>query len=542
MASALNSQFEHLLAAYEAEKEASRRPVNEPMIQVNEVIGYLAFIYEKARNVVEFTEEHVLRKNTVKRVLKRKLIESRDSFEIAGGLLRELVRYRHLENNAVPESKIITVGHIIARYRAAREKVNKAFPIEEAREIRNLLLNATVMEIDDLLVSKQFDYAFVNFGYVTLNPKISLPDTHDNFKSIQVFIASLKVFMKFDDEMISYHLLGVLYPQWFSYNEDLPEHFLSEIQEVRYAVDAHLEFGLRRKIVTNVNKYSAYFVMLRDALINDKEKFLDLVKNPDPGHFDPFQKRPETLRGFLGKIVQARYALIRSRLVTRSIRAFIYVLATKVIVSLVIEIPADHLLVGSTNYFALGVNLIFPLILILLLTFTTRMPKENNSKKLIDGMMDLVYENEKTEAFADEKILQVTKGGVATAIFMGFYVILAAAVYGLIIRELFRLDFNIVSGGIFLLLTSTICYFAVLIRQPVRQLYVVRQRENVFMFFINLLSLPILQVGRWLSENVSKINVFIYIFDFLIEAPFQIIIEVFENWVEYLRGKREEIY
>ncbi len=541
MSETLNSQFQHLLEVYEQEKESPKKVSNEPMIQVNEVIGYLAFMYDKARNVVEFAEEHVLRKNTIKRVLKRKLIESRDSYEIASGLLRELVRYRHLENNAVPESKIIEVGQMIARYRSARDVVNRGGSLERAREIRKLLLNVTVTQIDDAVVSKQFEYAFVNFGFTVLNPKISVAGVEEDFKSVQVFIAMLKSFIKLDDDMLSYHLMGVLYPQWFSYTEDLPPEFSQDIDYVQLAVEAHLKFHLRRRILNNVNKYSAYFVMLRDALLNDKQKFLDLLKNPAPGHQNPFEKKPETLDGFLTKIITSRYNLIRSRLVTRSIRAFLYVLATKVIVSLVVEVPGDLFLQGHVNYVTLGINLIFPLILILLLTFTTQMPKQDNTKKLVEGIKSLVY-GEENEAFLDEKIIQVAQSTVTNAIFMTFYVMLSALIYGLIIRQLFVLEFNIISGFIFLLLTSVICYFAVLIRQPVKQLRVVRQRENVFTFFINLLSLPILQVGRWLSENVSKINVFIYIFDFLIEAPFQIIIEVFENWVEYLRGKREEIY
>lgn len=541
MSTSLNEQFEHLLKVYEEEKESPKRS-NEPMIQVNEVIGYLAFIYDKARNVVEFAEEHVLRKNTVKRVLKRKLIESRDSYEIAGGLLRELVRYRHLENNSVPESKIIRVGEIVARYRAARDIVNRTMPIEAARDVRRLLLDTTVAEIDDTVVSKQFEYAFVNFGYTVLNPRISVTGVDENFKSIQVFIAALKSFVKLDDEMLRYHLMGVLYPQWFSYTDDLPPDFAHEIQDVQMAVDAHLKYKLRRRILNNVHKYSAYFVMLRDALLSDKQKFLDLVNNPAPKHQNPFEKKPETLDGFLSKIIHGRYNMIRSRLITRSIRAFFYVLATKVIVSLVVEIPGDLFLEGHINYFTLGINLIFPLVLILLLSFTIQMPKLDNTRKLIDGIKFLVYQDSESEAFADEKIVQVAQSSVTNAIFMTLYALLSAGIYGLIIRQLFVLDFNIISGFIFLLLTSVICYFAVLIRQPIKQLRVVKQRENVFMFFLNLLSLPILQVGRWLSENVSKINVFIYIFDFLIEAPFQIIIEVFENWVEYLRGKREEIY
>ena len=176
------------------------------------------------------------------------------------------------------------------------------------------------------------------------------------------------------------------------------------------------------------------------------------------------------------------------------------------------------------------------------MTLTVRMPRKDNTEKLLAGIRDLIYTDSNSDVFAEEKVVEVKQNSVVNAIFMGFYALLSAAIYGLIVYWLIRFDFNIISGFIFLLLTSVISYFAVLIRQPVRQVRVVKDRENIFSFLINLLSLPILRVGRFLSENVSKINIFVYILDLLIEAPFQIIIEVFEEWVEYLRGKREEIY
>ncbi|NBS69882.1 hypothetical protein EBT31_13355 [bacterium] len=59
--------------------------------------------------------------------------------------------------------------------------------------------------------------------------------------------------------------------------------------------------------------------------------------------------------------------------------------------------------------------------------------------------------------------------------------------------------------------------------------------------FLDVALLPIAQAGSWLSSKVSKINVFIYFFDFIIEAPLKVAIEFVEGWLTFVREKKEEI-
>jgi len=535
-------EFQYLKGVYDQKQQAAPRDVSIPMIQVNEVIGYLAFIYEKTRNVVEFAESHVLRKNTIKRILKRKLLETRDPYEIAGGLLRELVRYRHLPNNEIPESKIGEVARVVIRYQMAKKQISGQLPLEQGREIRRFLLDVSITEIDDMVVPKEVDYAFVNYGYTILNPIVALEDqVGEDFKNVQVFIACLKTFMKLDDEMLKYHLMGVIYPQWFMYQEDLPDTFIPEILQAHASLDAHLNYNLRKKIANFVHRNAAYFTVLRDAFEHDQAKFLELLSSPAATQIDPFHAAPETLEGYLEKLIDKRNAEIRSQLVRRSIRAFIYILITKALISVFVEIPYDLLTESAINYMTLGINIAFPLVLILVMAVTIRIPGKDNTRKLIQGVYDLIYANMDSEAFAAEKIVEMKKGTVTNTISAVMYGLLFVLIYGGIIWGLLQLDFNIVSGAIFVLLVSVISYFAVLLRQPARSMRVLKDRENIFGVLLNVLSLPILKLGRILSENFSKINIFVYILDVLIEAPFQVLMEVFDNWFDYLRGKREEI-
>ena len=68
-----------------------------------------------------------------------------------------------------------------------------------------------------------------------------------------------------------------------------------------------------------------------------------------------------------------------------------------------------------------------------------------------------------------------------------------------------------------------------------------KERENVVAPIIDFLMVPILSVGKRLSSDLSKINIITFIFDFILEAPFKAIFEVFEEWFGFMKSKREEI-
>jgi len=44
-----------------------------------------------------------------------------------------------------------------------------------------------------------------------------------------------------------------------------------------------------------------------------------------------------------------------------------------------------------------------------------------------------------------------------------------------------------------------------------------------------------------LSQGFQRVNVFLLIMDFLIEAPLKNVITIFEEWNMFIREKREEV-
>ena len=86
-----------------------------------------------------------------------------------------------------------------------------------------------------------------------------------------------------------------------------------------------------------------------------------------------------------------------------------------------------------------------------------------------------------------------------------------------------------------------VSFFSIRIRQNVRQLVVVEDKENLLNFILDFFFVPIAAVGKWLSAKFSKINVFMFLMDFVIEAPFKVLVEIAEQWTRYVRERKEDI-
>ena len=86
-----------------------------PTIAVDEVAAKVASFYEKIRGVVDWREEHLLRKTAIERILKRRmLLKTQEDF--AEPFLQELIRGGHFPNEQIPVTKIQEVQEIVAKY------------------------------------------------------------------------------------------------------------------------------------------------------------------------------------------------------------------------------------------------------------------------------------------------------------------------------------------------------------------------------------------------------------------------------------------
>ena len=103
------------------------------------------------------------------------------------------------------------------------------------------------------------------------------------------------------------------------------------------------------------------------------------------------------------------------------------------------------------------------------------------------------------------------------------------------------IGYNLPSYIIFLFFLLIVSYFGYTIASAASEYKVVTLNEGGFLTFLSdSLTLPIIRIGRSLSQGVSKLNLFVFILDFIIESPFKLLVEFLEEWLSFVREKREE--
>jgi hypothetical protein len=125
-------------------------------------------------------------------------------------------------------------------------------------------------------------------------------------------------------------------------------------------------------------------------------------------------------------------------------------------------------------------------------------------------------------------------------VFKIVYLLAFGLSFGLIIWFLTKIGFNVFSILIFLFFLTLISFFAYKINHTARQL-IIEEKDTATSALADFFLVPILQTGRKLSLQLEKVNVFNLILDLIIEAPLKTIFEIGEDWLVFLREKKQEI-
>ncbi len=506
-------------------------PKDVPTIAVNEVVSRIAFLYEKIRTVVDFKEEHLLRKDAIRRSLDRRMMVGVQGTSIAGPLIMELIRAGYLENKIVPQDKVITVANIINRYIYLVGTMTINQPSRERKKWRRWLIDLASIELEEELSPNpqqealiECMYRSVNGKFVTKNEKVT-----EEEKNILVYISILKALIKASRGTIEYALLKLYYPNWRTLDISNGRKIRSELTTIYQKIQGHVEHPLSRYFSVRVRKYTPLFMILQDVISENIESATEIIQDP------------ESLENAIEQACNDRYADQGARLNRSIVRSLIYIFLTKMLLALLIEVPIDYYIIGEFAILPIALNVFFHPIFLAILVLTAKKPDKENTEKIIQGIKEIVFGFEE-EGGPYEIKRKPRKRGLGAIVFNTLYAVLFAISFGIIIFVLTRLHFHSVSIGLFLLFLSMVSFFGIKIRQTAKELIVLDPKERIGTLPFDLLALPLIRVGRWLSMNFSRVNLFVFILDVIIEAPFKALIEVFEDWLAFLREKKEEIY
>jgi hypothetical protein len=509
-------------------------------IKVSEIISKMAFYYEKIRNAVEYEEEHLLRKNAIERILKRQIVientmsfKTLNSVEISKHLMSELIRAGYLPNNTLPESKIFDIAKIIEKYLKLK---TYCLPVvrdnhEMKNEVLNWIMALDASEIEEALGDGKVDGVIIEAMYKILIDNIVLADNnpYQEDKEIQAYIGTYRSFLKFDQDMIALILLKYYNANWQNPSDEEIKNIAEKIIPLRKAIAYHLDHPLAGQISRLISRYTVFFTILKDVADQDPVGIYETLKNDT--------------KAFARKIKEAcnkKYKASKAKLWRAAVRSIIYIFVTKSFLAVLLEVPATQFFGEPLNKFALGINITFPAMLLFIIVAFTKLPSEKNSEKIVDGIKSIVYkEFERKEPFTLRQ--PIKRSGYSNSIFGIIYFITFLFSIAVVISGLDRVGFNWVSIIIFLFFLLFVSFFSVRIRKNARDYIIVPARET----FLNLISdffyIPIVSAGKWLSEKFSRINVFVFVLDFIIEAPFKIFVEIAEEWTRYVKDRRDEI-
>lgn len=529
---ALSKYTQALIKSFQA--GTPRVSTSPNKISVSQTVSFAAFLYEKMRNAVEFREEHLIRRAAIERILKRRIILSENGREVAEPLIKELMWARYYENNTIPEEQVSEIQKGIDKYIYIRNEISAGRSSREKEKIYSFILDVLSTEIEEKLSPNPRLEAFTNFTYQLLRTKIAPFDiTNTQERDIQVYITVERTFAQNDEAIIRYHLLKLYLPEIPNLSWKTSEKILSQFHDIYLQIEKHLKHLLSDKLRNIIRKQIPPFLILRD------------IFDQNPASIKVILSDETLLKHKVDEVCRRKYEQTKDRLRRTGIRSFIYILLTKAIFAFLIEIPYDLYVIRSLDYIPIAINVAFPPLLMSVIILSVTVPGDDNTKRIYGLIKEIISEDPDLDKDKGG-VLEIskptkTRGVLFTTLFTSLYLLTYFVSFGTIIYILSKLNFNIVSQAVFIFFVTLVAFFGFKVIQITRE-YLVVDKEGPLSPIVDFFFLPILRVGQWLSgELLEKFNVLIFIFDFIIEMPFKAIVEVIEEWIHFIRLKKEEI-
>jgi hypothetical protein len=266
----LSQPLRELLREYLSYLDRKAAEAAAPTIQVDEVASQIAVFYEKIRNLIDYRENHLLRKHAIDRAFRRRVfLKDLSGEDIAEPLIREVIRSGRLGNDTVPETKIQEVSEFIQGPIALLGELSGRAGAEELSE---WLTGITVAAIEDILAPPATDELLAAGMFQALSEGLTIrgADIREKDCRTLLFIAVEKSLLKVDAEQLECRLLTFLYPDWKRRGENVLE-TLSELERTKIMVSAYIRHPLLPYFLKFCNRKAFVFRLLGDLVFGGKD-------------------------------------------------------------------------------------------------------------------------------------------------------------------------------------------------------------------------------------------------------------------------------
>ncbi len=497
--------------------EAQTQPTEGEKIHVTGVAGTLYFAYEQLRNIAEYMEQHLILRATIERFLKRHLQFSEQPKKLGFELVEELTQERYLKNDSITQHTVERINDYLGYYVSLQRTLHNGQHHISREKTMRWTIQAASVAVEQLLTPLPQTEAFINFAYTHCLEAIERSDfeaASDEDFAAAVYCAVHRSLIKSDQATARAYFLGA--------DPTLTqgvEAFVHANQLIDTWFDAPLTIRLTRLISRN----GAPLRIIREITAHSQQS-------------SHIISQPAKLSTFVAAVADEQYQKTHQRLIKSIVRTLVFVFITKALIGLLVEIPYDFWRHGQILILPLLVNLAFPPLYMATAIWAVKKPDQANTDALRQQIERILYQTQQPLQYRIPR--RDISRGLGTA-FRLVYALAYGASFGLAIWILWRLGFSPVHIGVFFLFFSAVSFFRFRLIQASRELDVNARHESIFEIIGDFFYTPFIKLGEWLSARYRRVNVMTVILDLIIEMPLKTTLRILQEWVRFMREKRE---
>lgn len=514
----LSKLAEIVVKAFEKkEQQKAERNIN-----VNPVVSKFASWYEKLRNAMEYREDEVILRATIERILRRRLLLGGNAKTTAGPLIRELIWAQYLPDDTVGESMVEKVEEVIDLYLTLRLAILQQHNFSD-HVMNQWTYDLMSAHIEQVLHPNNQSQVIANFMFQLLKNSVQIADDTEQTRDAQVYLAIRKAFAHDDRAFLRFHMFIQIFGM---VKKDTVSHIAQNFPAGFKEITKQLEYRKKDVIYGYVKKQTAPFLILEHVLRGHKDD-LEVFVTGDTFKTSVYTTCTNLYHGIADKVTRA------------IIRSVIFIFLTKLVFAFLIEGTYEHVFYGEIQWGSLALNTGIPPILMIFVGLMIKTPDASNTDKVYAYIRTILTQDH--PQFGQTLMIKKAEDqGRLRDILGGIWVLAFMLSFGSIIYVLYLLHFNMISMLIFVFFLAIVSFLAYRISLTA-SMYRLGEKQGIFTPIIDFLFVPIIRVGRQLTEGISQINILIFLFDFLIETPFKELFGFFEQLFHFLHTKRDEL-
>ncbi|MBI2019727.1 hypothetical protein HYS95_03630 [Candidatus Daviesbacteria bacterium] len=517
----LNKLAQSLISAY----DKATAPNHEKTVSVNPLVAEIATWYEKFRTAMDYREDEVILRSTIERILKRRTILGGDGQTVAAPLIRELVWARYFPDSTIAESQVTQVADAIDLYLKLEEEINKRNNISKGL-VNEWILHLLSSEIEHILKPNDPKDIMSSFLFRIFKDLVVISDDAHETRDLQVYIAVRRAYANDDLAFLRYHL----FKQYLQLNEENVKEAAEQFPRVLAQIQYQLNYPAKDNIYSYIKNQTIPFLILDDVLRKHRGSAFSVAADQDRMHAE------------ILSACNSRYKAISGKVKRAIVRSVIFIFFTKALFALFVEGTFERVLYGRTLWSSIALNTLTPPILMIIVGVLIKTPGRDNSMKILRRVNTILYDD---PPVLDKPLMIKKKPGKTGPVLWSVFIILWLATFvlsfGLIVFILTKLGINPLSQGIFMFFLAIVSFVSFRINRTANMYVIKDRKENLKSLIFDFFFMPVIQVGRRITLGISQINIFLFVFDFIIETPFKGIFAFFEQWFLFLRTQREKL-